>query len=100
MTLEEYRMTVANANTQPGATGPDQATRHSAEHAGSYPHRPTPHLEPAPIVSQDHLERLAVDLEKAAKEAAEREAEIDRRLAAVRGDGQAVAGAEPEASAE
>jgi hypothetical protein len=85
MTLEEYRMTEANPLTQPGGAGPDQTTRHSAEHVGSYAHRPAPHLEPSPVIPGDNLEYLAVaDLEKAAREAAERDAEIDRRITAAR----------------
>jgi hypothetical protein len=49
MTLEEYRMKDVNQLTQPGAIGPEQTIRHSAEHFGSYAHNPAPHMAPAPV---------------------------------------------------
>lgn len=44
-----------NPLTQPGAIGPSQTVRQSAEHGGSYAHRPAPHMEPAPVIAPDHL---------------------------------------------
>jgi hypothetical protein len=107
-------MTVENANTQSGATGPDQATRHSAEHAGSYAHRPAPHLEPALVLPPDHLAAVAadtdgqaeaerairgrtVDAEAAAKAKAEREAAIDARIAVTAAEPELEPEPEPEA---
>jgi hypothetical protein len=63
--------TPVNPLTQAGGIGTDQTTRQSAEHGGSYAHRPAPHMEPAPVIPADHLAAASVEADCDAEAMAE-----------------------------